>query len=198
MGVFDNYKEIDGKVVDNTWIEWWHFLVPNKNNWFRKLMRNLLAKFGHCLICTVLDGCYFVKWNMPKNEVPNTDGLLHPRCDCQTQNVEFSKVKLKSFANCSIDKFQKYIFGEYSKGKKELFETWGYTIDNTNGLIEEYCKQAKENYLQGNYKLKKLDKYGQRLAIPITLDNGKSFYSGWMLYPEGELQNTTPFGGRIK
>ena len=41
MGVFDNFSEIDGKVVDNTWIEWWHFMVPNKNNWFRKLIRGI-------------------------------------------------------------------------------------------------------------------------------------------------------------
>ena len=46
MGVFDNFSEIDGKVVDNTWIEWWHFMVPNKNNWFRKLIRGILAKRG--------------------------------------------------------------------------------------------------------------------------------------------------------
>ncbi len=198
MGVFNNYKVIDGKVVDNTWIELWHFLIPNKNNWFRKFMRILLAIFGHCLKCTVLDGCYFVRWNMPQNEVPETKGLLHPKCDCKALNIEFSKVKLKSFAECSVNKFYKYIFGEGSNGKKDLFEKWGYSIDDTNRLVEEYCKQAKENYLQGNYKLKKLDEFGQRLAIPITLDNGKRFYSGWMIYPEGELQNTTPFGGRIK
>ena len=198
MGVFDDFSEIDGKVVDNTWIEWWHFMVPNKNNWFRKLIRGILAKRGHCLKCSVLDGCYFVKWNMPRNEVPNTDGLLHPKCDCRILNVEFSKVRQKINAKCSVDKFYKYIFGESSHGKKELFESWGYSIKDIEKIIELYCVQAKENYLRGNYKLKKLDEYGQRLAIPITLENGKSFYSGWMLYPEGGLQNTTPFGGRIK
>ena len=68
-------------------------MVPNKNNWFRKLIRGILAKRSHCLKCSVLDGCYFVKWNMPRNEVPNTDGLLHPKCDCRILNVEFSKVR---------------------------------------------------------------------------------------------------------
>lgn len=108
MGVFENFREIDGKVVDNTWIEWWHFLVPNKNNWFRKFMRGLLSKFGHCLICTVLDGCYFVKWNMPHNEVSNTDGLLHPRCDCSTKEIPFSVVKFKASSQCDIGKFTNY------------------------------------------------------------------------------------------
>lgn len=198
MGVFDNYKEINGKVVDNSWIEWWHFLVPNKDNLFRKFMRGILSKFGHCLRCTVLDGCYFVKWNMPQNEAPNTKGLLHPKCDCKTKNIEYVKVEMNSCAKCSTNKFNGYIFGNNSKGKKALFESWGYNIEDTNNLIELFCKQAKDNYIKGNYKLKKLDKYGQRLAIPISLGNGKNFYSGWMLYPEGALLNTTPFSGRIK
>ena len=38
---------------------------------------------------------------------------------------------------------------------------------------------------------------GQRLAIPVTLF-GKSFYTGWMLEPEGKIRNTTPFGGWVK
>ena len=38
---------------------------------------------------------------------------------------------------------------------------------------------------------------GQRLAILINL-KGTMFYSGWMLYPEGKIKNTTPFGGWIR
>lgn len=29
-------------------------------------------------------------------------------------------------------------------------------------------------------------------------ENGKTFYSGWILCPEGKIKNTTPFGGWIK
>ena len=64
-------------------------------------------------------------------------------------------------------------------------------------LKNEYCKQALEQYLSGNYKLKNLDRRGQRLAIPINL-RGTVFYSGWMLCPEGKIKNTTPFGGWVK
>ena len=35
------------------------------------------------------------------------------------------------------------------------------------------------------------------MAIPTTL-KGTTFYSGWMLCPEGKIKNTTPFGGWIK
>ena len=60
MGVFDNYKEIDGKVIDNTWIEWVHFNIPNKPEAFRFYMQFLMSIFGHCKKCIALDGCYFV------------------------------------------------------------------------------------------------------------------------------------------
>ena len=73
----------------------------------------------------------------------------------------------------------------------------GFDINDSSYLQNEYCKQALNQYLLGNYVLKNLDRRGQRLAIPTTL-NGTTFYSGWMLCPEGEIKNTTPFGGWIK
>lgn len=73
----------------------------------------------------------------------------------------------------------------------------GFDINDSQYLRNEYCKQALKQYLLGNYVLKNLDKRGQRLAIPITL-NETTFYSGWMLYPEGKIKKTTPFGGWIK
>ena len=66
-----------------------------------------------------------------------------------------------------------------------------------NFLKLEYEKQALREYLKGNYVLKNYDRYGQRLAIPMTL-NGRTFYAGWMMEPEGKLRNTTPFGGKVK
>ena len=62
---------------------------------------------------------------------------------------------------------------------------------------KEIETQAEKQYAIGNYKLKNLDKQGQRVAIEINL-KGNIFYSGWMIYPEGYLKNTTPFGGWIK
>ena len=58
-------------------------------------------------------------------------------------------------------------------------------------------KKALNQYLNGNYVIKNLDRCGQRLAIPVSF-NGTSFYSGWLLCPEGKIKNTTPFGGWIK
>lgn len=39
MGVFDDLIHIgeNGEFLFNQWIEWDHFLIPNKPEWFREL-----------------------------------------------------------------------------------------------------------------------------------------------------------------
>ena len=68
-------------------------------------------------------------------------------------------------------------------------------------LKAEMEKQANLAYLLGNYELNKLNSYGQRLNIKVTLigKNGKSlsFKTGWMTYPDGKIVLTTPFGGFV-
>lgn len=198
MGVFDNFSEIDGKVVDNTWIEWVHFDVPNTLEIFRIFMQYIMSIFGHCLKCVVLDGCYLVKWNMPRNEAPNTDGLLHPKCHCVAKEIPYSVVKYKASSSCGLDKFIFYVFNDNGKdkGKKQIFKDLGYSIEDSSKLKEEFEKLALEQYLKGNYKLKGLDENGQRLAIPIEL-KGVKFYTGWILHPEGFIRNVTPFAGWV-
>lgn len=186
--IFDKEKEI----VYNQWIEWHHFLIPNKPNWFREILRNILSLKKHCKNCTALDGCYFVTRTMP--ELP-----LHPHCDCKIKNISYNIVADDANAFCDITKFTEYVFknSQKSKGKIQIFHDLGFNINDSYYLQSEYNKQALAQYLKGNYILKKLDEYGQRIAIPISL-NGTEFYSGWMLYPEGKIKNTTPFGGWIK
>ncbi len=55
MGLFDNYEEVNGQIIDTSWIEWDHFLVPNKPEWLRTIFRNLMAIFG------IVVGCYILK-----------------------------------------------------------------------------------------------------------------------------------------
>ncbi len=194
MNVFNDLIKVDenGNIRYNKWIEWEHFLIPNKPEWLRDILRNLMVIFAHCLNCTALDGCYLLDNNKPKQP-------LHEHCDCRKKVVSFSKVKTNSYAECNIAKFTEYVFknDKDSKGKNKIFYDLGYSINDSEYLKKEYCKQALEQYLSGNYRLKNLDKRGQRLAIPINL-KGKIFYSGWMLCPEGKIRNTTPFGGWIK
>ena len=192
MRVFNELIQIDNKgdIVYNRWIEWDYFLIPNKPDWFRQFLRRFVALFGHCKTCTVLDGCYFVERIMPN--LP-----LHINCDCKKLDKSFATVKSNAKAECDIRKFTDYVFKDNTSGKKQIFLNLGYNLNDAFFLQQEFCTQALKNYLLGNYKLKTLNSRGQRLAIPITL-NSFSFYSGWMMYPEGLIKNTTPFGGWIK
>lgn len=194
MGMFDDIILIKstGEIVSNEWIEWSHFSIPNKPEWFREMLRNIMAIFNHCLKCSALDGCYFYKRIMP--EYP-----LHTNCDCDTKSINFIKVKSNAKSECDIRKFTDYVFknNKESKGKNKIFFDLGFNINDSEYLQKEFNKQALKNYLTGNYILKNLDRRGQRIAIPISINNN-TFYSGWMIYPEGKIKNTTPFGGWVK
>lgn len=174
MSVFDDVIVINGQgeLVYNQWVEWDHFLIPNKPEWLRELLRIFMKIMGHCLNCSVLDGCYFVLRNMPLQP-------LHENCDCSKKSKDYSKVKNKSNAECDIKKFTDYVFKNTkdSKGKNKIFYDLGFEINDSLYLKNEFCRQSIDGYLKGNYVLKNLDRRGQRLAIPISL-SGKSFYSG--------------------
>ena len=190
MGIFDELIQYDnnGNITLNSWIEWDHFLIPNKPDILRNIMRDFLAMLGHCKKCSALDGCYFKKNNKPNQP-------LHTNCDCTTKTVSVNNVEENATADCPLIKFTDYIFK--NKDKKILFESWGFTIKDSEMLKNTIEAEACKNYVLGNYVLKNLDEYGQRLAIPVNF-RGHEFYSGWMLCPEGLIRNTTPFGGWIK
>ena len=166
------------------------FLIQNKSEWFRELLRNIMALFGHCMNCASLDGCYLVARNMPKQS-------LHDNCDCRKKDITYSNVKNSAIAECDIRKFTVFKNVKDSKGKNKIFYDLGFDINDSEYLQNEYCKQALKQYLLENYIRKNLDRRGLRLAISTTL-SGITFYSGWMLYPEGKIKNATPFGGWIK
>lgn len=152
-----------------------------------------MESLGHCKNCTALDGCYFVERIMPKYP-------LHPNCHCKKIKLDFAKVKRKINAQCDIRKFTEYIFAEKHKdnGKCNIYsKNLGYTIKDSYYLQNELCKQAEKQYLNGNYSLNFLNKYGQRITIIITLKE-QSFKTGWLVCPEGEIQNATPFTGWVE
>ena len=103
-----------------------------------------------------------------------------------------------------IEKFNKYVFvSSLIDDKKQLFELWGYYIMDSEYLRQEFIKQVKLAYSVGDYELGKLDKYGQRINIVIKLKRKNTneyvlFVSGWMVYPNGKIALTTPYGGKKK
>lgn len=113
----------------------------------------------HCARCLNLNGCCFTSDKSPT--VP-----LHMKCHCKIVNVGSISPKIVY----ALEKFTKYIFDKSkSKGKKDLFETWGYSIIDSEKLVQEFTKQAKIKYQCGEYFLGGLDAYGQRISIVITL-----------------------------
>jgi len=107
-------------------------------------------------------------------------------------------------ARSDYSKYDPYLFnvtGDYTHKKEKLFEQWGYSADDARWLQAEIEKQALEKYIAGDYTLGKLNDKGQRISIRVTIprrDNleSASFITGWMVYPNGRLQLTTPYGGK--
>ncbi len=68
-------------------------------------------------------------------------------------------------------------------------------------LQREFIRQAKFSYSVGDYELDRLDDYGQRINIEIRLKRKDKegyviFQSGWMVYPNGRIVLTTPYGDK--
>lgn len=125
----------------------------------------------------------------------------HPHCDCMLLSI--SKPTTQTVAFCAIEKFTGYVFiPENSKGKTDLFLNLGYGIEDSEFLKSEFEKQARKKYLNGDYSLNFLDKYGQRITISITLknldNNDTIFKTGWMVHSLGFITCSTPFTGVVK
>lgn len=198
MGIFDNFVYKNGEIVDNNWVKWFHWGVPDEEGAEREDVRVDLEKLGHCKECSVLSGCYFVKSRLPKKKADG-DGVLHPNCDCKLNGI--SKPNGKITANCPIGKFTDYIFSEkyIDNGKLQLFIDLGFTKENAEYLKAEFDVQAKQKYLNGDYEIGKLDEHGQRISITITVNSATrkniKLVTGWRVYPLGKIVCTTPLGG---
>lgn len=170
----------------------WGEKTPTTPKWIH---RNLSD--NHCLECLMLDGCWFLKEKTPK--WPH-----HPFCHCILEDIPYNDVLTKSSSDSAYSKFDPYLFdtkGEYGHGKDKLFKSWGYSVADIKYLKAEIEKQALEKYKTGDYILGKLNKDGQRISIKIEIarkDNSNmvSFITGWMVYPNGHIQLTTPLGGK--
>ena len=102
---------------------------------------------------------------------------------------------------CDINKFINYVFSEKyaSNGKIKLFKELGFNIEDSEYLKQEFDRQARECYLNGNYELGRLNEHGQRINITIKLQskirNNIELVTGWMIRPLGKITCNTPLGG---
>ncbi len=169
--------------------------TPAAPKWNKWIHRNLSD--NHCPECLMLDSCWFQREKTPK--WPH-----HPFCHCILEDIPYNDVLTKTTSDSAYSKFDIYLFnteGRYSDTKKHLFESWGYTVEDGKWLQSEINKQGLEKYISGNYVLGKLNKDGQRISIRIEIPRKDktekvSFITGWMAYPNGHIQLTTPYGGK--
>lgn len=195
MGAFDAFIENGSDI--SAWIKCMHRSVPDEEGYKREKQRKRLAAERHCLNCTALSGCYFVTNHMPGKL---SDEMLHPHCDCTYNFISANIVKKQIVTHCPQDKFQSYVWGEKGirGGKAKAYEELGFTIEDMPYLISELEKQAREKYARGEYALRDLDHFGQRIRIEITLSgNGDTaiLRTGWLVHPLGYIHCTTPFTG---
>ncbi len=179
MNLISNSINVDnnGNINNVGWVEWQH------------------VSFGfiHCPICLVLDKCWFCFNKKPK--IPQ-----HIKCHCIVNSISKPIANINSKATCDIRKFSEYIFSDkYAwNGKRKLFESLGFSKEDSQYLKNEYERQAVKNYCDGQYSLGNLDISGQRININIEFKrNGRQvvFKSGWMVKPKGLITNNTPFAG---
>ncbi len=102
-------------------------------------------------------------------------------------------------ATADVAKFSDYAF---VTDKAPVFESYGYTAEDSQQLADLYEQQAAQKFASGDYSLGKLDQYGQRITIQIDLPGqgtaaGRStiLNTGWMIEPDGSIRLLTPFAG---
>ena len=187
-------NEYTRKLFDTSWVKWVHEGTKPAEINLEKSTNVLIGAISkHCAKCLNLNGCCFVKEKCPSKP-------LHPNCHCYMIDIPSITAK----AECPIEKFTKYVFvPSLIDDKKQLFELWGYSIIDSDNLQQEFIKQAKLAYSVGDYELGLLNDFGQRIKIEITLKKKNkneyvTFMSGWMVYPDGKIILTTPYGGKSK
>ena len=150
----------------------------------------------HCAVCLNMNGCC-----LPVDVIENKMKFpFHENCHCYVVPAN----NLEITAESPISKFAGYVFNEekYSlNGKIKMFANWGYSVSDSIYLSEIFSKQAKLLFAKVNFELGRLDAYGQRIDIRVKLQRKDrfevvSFVSGWMLYPDGRIVLTTPYGGK--
>lgn len=188
MNIFDDVTFDSGGVRNTAWVEWVHWGVPDEPGLFREAARLFLFAFGHCLVCSAMDACYYASNNKPSFP-------YHKHCDCLNYQVPYEVVVDNFKIDFPIEKFTKYIFNKdnpQNGGKYQLFTMWGYDIGDSNYLLEQISSQAKQKFLSGDYEIRECTKYGTSIKINVVVD-GRSFGTGWMILSQGKLKNTTPY-----
>lgn len=196
MKSLEDAKQNSLRLLSNSsWVRWVHEGSSPAYNPATKEVNIILSALSlgmHCAKCLNLNGCCFPRNNMPPNR-------LHENCHCHTEPIS----NIVFVAECLLTKFTDYIFKHKDiNDKLSLFQSWGYTLNDSFWLQSEYERQAKEKYASGDFTLEPTTIYGQKIRIEITLPRkdklgSVTFKTIWMVYPDGKILLVTPYGGKI-
>ena len=165
----------------SSWVEWKH----------------ISTGLTHCQTCLRLDKCWFVEDNMP--ELPQ-----HEYCHCTAVPKPDIMVQMQATAESAYSKYDPYLFntnGAYTHRKEIMFHHWGYFPADIPWLKKEIERQGLEKYKKGDYILHKLGEHGQQINVIVTIPRKDkvgevSFTTGWMVYPNGRIKLSTPYGDK--
>ena len=80
-----------------------------------------------------------------------------------------------------------------------MFESWGYTIEDSEYLQKLYISQAIQKYCNGEYRYAGANDYGAKISIIITLTNQggvkQHINTVWKLGQKGNIDLATPYSG---
>ncbi len=163
---------------DDDWVEW----VAQENDWHDD--------------CDKFNKCYFIVKQMPPYP-------QHINCKCKLNKIAKPIPNVTATAICNVRKFTEYVFHETKNaGKKKIFESWGYTINDSKYLQNLFTAQAIRKYCNGDYVYKGINEYVARIEIIIDINtkDGRFLHikSGWSLESYGIIKLSTPFSGYKK
>ncbi len=215
MNVFDDLRE-KAKASFSEWIK----VIDPLSHWtldnveiIKDVGVNPIQVKPHCKKCVVVNHCWFKNedgkkpphFNYSKysilvlHKMKDIIGLYHPRCHCHE-----IAIKPPTEKTLKVTCADKKINDAYER-KFGLINAWGYTETDKSLLKVNLIRSVTEQYLKGEYKIFKYDEFGFRISIQVSVPginqkNGKTykFITGFMVWPNGKIQNTTFFGGKVK
>ena len=209
MSILDNVLD-DVKAVFSDWIK----ITDPKSKWTiedfpeeKGVNENVTNR--HCWRCVSVNQCWFKNEDNKKPDEYDYSqysqreisyyirGLFHPHCHDKKSGINVphaSKIIIRDVRDKFNNLFQ-------IKGK--IFRKIGYTSKDENDIIEIYLEQVKRKYVRGEYYKFRHTKYGFQINIEINMpvktnmpDDLKTFKTGLIIFPNGQLRIVTVFAGR--
>lgn len=138
-----------------------------------------------CIYCVALNKTIFRSENFPI--------FGHRNCKCLILPHFNPNLRIHS----PLSKIVKYLFTEQNKTR--MMKSMGFSKEDYQSVQFNIYEKVYNAFNDGLYKLKTLDKYGQRVQISIKMEGsgdhaGELFncHVGCIVWPNGILKITTP------